>query len=69
MDNIQNQICELENELIELRRDFHMFPELGFQEFETAKKIETYLKNIGLKPERVAKTNENHQFPRLLRWQ
>lgn len=56
MDNIQNQICELENELIELRRDFHMFPELGFQEFETAKKIEAYLENIGLKPERVAKT-------------
>ena len=56
MDNIQNQICELENEIIELRREFHMFPELGFQEFETAKKIEAYLENIGLKPERVAKT-------------
>ena len=56
MDKIKERVKSLEPEIIELRRDFHMFPELGFQEFETAKKIETYLENIGLKPERVAKT-------------
>ncbi len=56
MDNIQNQINELKQEIIDLRRYFHMFPELGFQEFETAKKVETYLETIGLKPERMAKT-------------
>jgi len=56
MDRIQNQIKELENELIELRRDFHMYPELGFEEFETAKKIETYLQNLGFVTKRVSKT-------------
>ena len=56
MDNIQNQINELKQEIIDLRRDFHMYPELGFQEFKTAKKIEAYLETIGLKPERMAKT-------------
>lgn len=47
---------ELKQEIIEMRRDFHAHPELGFQEFRTADKIEAYLKNLGLKPERVATT-------------
>ncbi len=33
-----------------------MHPELGFEEYRTAEKIENYLTDIGLKPERVAKT-------------
>ncbi len=56
MDHIKNQINKLKQEIIDLRRDFHMYPELGFQEFETAKKVEVYLQNLGLKPERSAKT-------------
>jgi amidohydrolase len=56
MDSIQNQIKELENELIELRRDFHMYPELGFEEFGTAKKTESYLQDLGLVTKRVART-------------
>ncbi len=56
MDHIKNQINKLKQEIIDLRRDFHMYPELGCKEFETAKKVEVYLQNLGLKPERSAKT-------------
>ena len=34
--------------LAEIRRDFHRFPELGFQEKRTKEKIATYLKELGL---------------------
>jgi amidohydrolase len=53
---IKDRISELKGELIELRRDFHMHPELGFEEYRTADIVETYLKNLGLEPRRVAKT-------------
>ncbi len=56
MDEIDKQIALLEQELIALRRDFHKHPELGFQEFETAGKIENYLQEIGLQTQRVAST-------------
>jgi len=34
--------------LVEIRRDFHRFPELGFQEKRTKEKIAGYLKELGL---------------------
>ena len=34
--------------LVEIRRDFHRFPELGFQEKVTKDKIVSYLKGLGL---------------------
>ena len=34
--------------LSEIRRDFHRFPELGFQEKRTKEKIASYLKELGL---------------------
>ena len=34
--------------LAEIRRDFHKFPELGFQEKRTRDKITSYLKELGL---------------------
>ena len=34
--------------LVEIRRDFHRFPELGFQEKVTKDKIANYLKGLGL---------------------
>lgn len=55
-DRLIQRIKGLEGELIDLRRDFHMYPELGFREFETAKKVEAYLKTLGLETSRVAKT-------------
>lgn len=50
------RIAELKEELIALRRDFHMHPELGFQEYRTAEKVETFLKGLGLSPKRIADT-------------
>lgn len=41
-------VDELENQLISLRRDFHMHPELSGQEYETAKKVLNILLEIGL---------------------
>jgi amidohydrolase len=56
MDRIRQRIEELNQEVINLRRDFHMHPELGFKEHRTAKVIETYLQNIGLETERKSDT-------------
>jgi amidohydrolase len=53
---IFEQITQLEDELIALRRDFHRHPELGFEEFRTAAVVESYLKDLGLSPQRVAGT-------------
>lgn len=56
MDLIKQRIVELEQELIELRRDFHRHPELGFLEFRTAEVVEEYLTAAGYKPQRMSKT-------------
>ncbi len=53
---IKKQIRELQDELINLRRDFHMHPELGFEEFRTNKVVSEYLTGCGLEVETVAKT-------------
>ncbi len=47
----------IENKVVAWRRDFHEHPELGNQEFETAKKIATHLKSLGIEIKTgVAKT-------------
>ncbi len=56
MDKIKKRIGELNKELLELRRDFHRHPELGFEEHRTAGVVENYLKNLGMHPQRVTKT-------------
>ena len=53
---IFKRINELEDELIALRRDFHRYPELGFKEFETSKRIVKYLSDLGLEITILAKT-------------
>ncbi|WP_422484864.1 M20 metallopeptidase family protein [Gudongella sp. DL1XJH-153] len=55
--DIKNEIENLKEELISLRRDFHQHPELGFQEFRTGKIVADYLEDLGLEVERnIAKT-------------
>ncbi|WP_020674610.1 M20 metallopeptidase family protein [Geopsychrobacter electrodiphilus] len=56
MGKIRQRIEELNRELIDLRRDFHRHPELGFQEHRTAGVVETYLKGLGIATERVSST-------------
>jgi amidohydrolase len=56
MDSISQSVKELEAELIELRRDFHEHPEIGFEEERTAKVVETYLQDLGIETTRVSGT-------------
>ncbi|MFO7802013.1 MAG: amidohydrolase [Desulfovermiculus sp.] len=56
MEIIKSRIAELKDEIIALRRDFHAYPELGFQEFRTATVIEQYLQDLGLETARMAGT-------------
>ena len=48
MFDVKKAVSELEPELIGLRRDFHAHPELGYQEFNTSKKVCGYLTALGL---------------------
>ena len=54
--DIKAAVDKLEQELIELRRDFHRHPELGLEEHRTADKIESYLKPLGLEISRIGET-------------
>lgn len=44
--NIRKEVENISNYVIRLRKHFHMFPELGMQEFETSKRIQEELKNM-----------------------
>lgn len=54
--DLQQEIASLNDEMIQLRRDFHKHPELGLNEFRTSQIIEDYLKNIGLEVRRCTET-------------
>ncbi|GIW35275.1 M20 family metallopeptidase [Meiothermus sp.] len=55
--NIRETIAELTPSLIEMRRDFHRHPELGFQEVRTSTKLAEFLQRLGLEVTRgVAQT-------------
>jgi amidohydrolase len=54
--SIQEAVKSYTDELLALRRDFHAHPELGFQEFRTSRKIEQYLRSLGLEPMKVSTT-------------
>ncbi len=43
ISNIKETVLAMRNWLVDIRRDFHMFPELGNQEFRTQEKIKEYL--------------------------
>nr|HPJ27277.1 hypothetical protein [Synergistaceae bacterium] len=47
---------ELQEHLVELRRDFHRHPETAFEEYRTAGKVEEELRRLGLKPVRIGDT-------------
>ncbi|SDY64597.1 M20 metallopeptidase family protein [Tindallia californiensis] len=56
MDPIKNQVKDLKEELIALRRDFHEYPELGYQEHRTAQIVEEYLQELGIETHRMTQT-------------
>jgi amidohydrolase len=45
----------LRSDIVGLRRHFHQHPELGLEEFETAKKVEEILRDLGLETRRLVK--------------
>src|SRR4051795_11208054 len=47
MMSVRDEIGEWEPELIATRRDFHMHPELGLEEFRTAGIVAERLRSIG----------------------
>lgn len=47
---------EEEKYLIDMRRHFHEHPELSFEEYKTADRIEEELRKMGLEPKRIGKT-------------
>lgn len=53
---IKRIISEYREELLELRRDFHQFPELGFREFRTGGIVKNYLETIGISAQQIAQT-------------
>ncbi len=56
-NSIEQDIIDIEDKLIEWRRDFHQNPELSNREFKTAEKIAKHLKSLGLEVEtNIAKT-------------
>lgn len=60
-DNIAKKINNISNQifpgLIKLRREFHQFPELSFNEFRTSRRVAEKLRELGLKVKTgVAKT-------------
>lgn len=54
--DVQEAVRSHTDELIALRRDFHAHPELGFQEFRTSRKIEQFLKAVGMEPQKISTT-------------
>lgn len=48
MSKIRPYVKNLENWLIETRRDIHQHPELGYQEYRTSELVAETLKNLGL---------------------
>lgn len=54
--NFNEEAISIRDEVINLRRMFHMKPELGLEEFETSKMIKEFLKDEGITFETYAKT-------------
>lgn len=48
MDNVLSSAKEIKEWLIEVRRDFHMNPEFGMEEYRTSKMIAKYLDEMGI---------------------
>ncbi len=46
----------IKDEIIDLRRRIHQYPEIGKTEVETQKLVEEYLQNLGIKTQRIAGT-------------
>jgi amidohydrolase len=48
LNEIYRQLQSIYPEMVEIRRDLHMHPELSFQEVETPRKVAAYLQSLGI---------------------
>jgi amidohydrolase len=55
-EKIKSITKSITQQIIDIRHTIHRNPELSFQEEQTASLVENYLKNLGLQPQRIAKT-------------
>ncbi|RKY32848.1 MAG: amidohydrolase [Candidatus Omnitrophota bacterium] len=53
---IKEEVEKIKEEIINWRRFFHQYPELGFEEYKTSEKIQSLLKEFGIPFEVKAKT-------------
>ncbi|HDH44984.1 MAG TPA: M20/M25/M40 family metallo-hydrolase, partial [Thermococcus sp.] len=51
--NPLEEALRIKNQIIAWRRDFHMYPELGYEEERTSKIVEEHLREWGYKIKRV----------------
>ncbi|MCM8778006.1 MAG: amidohydrolase [Candidatus Omnitrophica bacterium] len=56
LNKIKRETERIEKGIIEWRRYFHKYPELGFEEYKTSEKVHTILKKTGIPFEVKAKT-------------
>ena len=56
MINFKDEANKLKRDLIDIRRDIHMHPEVGFEEFRTSTLIKEFLKREGIEYREVAGT-------------
>lgn len=54
--SLLDEAMAIQTEIIGLRREIHMHPELGKEEFRTAELVETYLQALNIETERVTET-------------
>ncbi|MBR6738232.1 MAG: amidohydrolase, partial [Oscillospiraceae bacterium] len=54
--DVKAAVKAVSQEVLALRRDIHMHPELGFQEFRTAQIVEDILNSLGMRVRRCAGT-------------
>lgn len=54
--DILNEVKKIHEKLVELRRDFHLHPELSMKEYRTATRIEEELDKLGIEHYRSAET-------------
>lgn len=55
-DLLKSKVSNIEKWIIDIRRDFHQYPELGTEEYRTRDKIIEYLKDMGIEYNIVANT-------------
>lgn len=48
IDRIREEVEKLKEEVVDIRRDFHKYPELGFEELRTSAIVANYLEELGL---------------------